>query len=195
MKTAAALILLATITHAQPAPKENPPGSFPLDPSLLAKMTRASAAPSLSRALSSIRPGHQRSSCLRSWSLLCASFSLLPPTLSDMEQELRESVTMVAACSAHPARISQLLLHPHPGMKHQLGAVRIAAVLSPSLSSLMERMRRNTQSVLLMSLGFTPLSRAKLLPVQDRAAFSSLRTNSNTKENQQKFVETLMFWK
>ena len=56
-------------------------------------------------------------------------------------KELRESVTMVAACSAHPARISQLLLHPHPGMKHQLGAVRIAAVQSPSLSSLMERLK------------------------------------------------------
>ena len=56
-------------------------------------------------------------------------------------KELRESVTMVAACSGLPARISQLLLHPHPGMKHQLGAVRIAAVLSPSLSSLMERLK------------------------------------------------------
>ena len=47
---------------------------------------------------------------------------------------------MVAACSGHPARTSQLLPHPHLGMKHPLGAVMIAAVLSPSLSSLMERL-------------------------------------------------------
>lgn len=101
---------------------------------------------------------------------------------------------MAAACSGHPARISQLLLHPHPGMKHPLGAVRIAAALSPSQSSLMERLKNKTmnhilsaffrmrssiQSVLLMSLGSTPLFRAKHLPVQDSAAFSSLRTESN----------------
>ena len=54
---------------------------------------------------------------------------------------------MDAACSGHPARISQLLLHPHPGMKHPLGAVRIAAALSPSLSSLMERLKeQNSES-------------------------------------------------
>ena len=56
---------------------------------------------------------------------------------------------MAAACSGHPARISQLLLHPHPGMKHPLGAVRIAAALSPSQSSLMERLKNKTMNHIL----------------------------------------------
>merc|ERR1711982_129206 len=77
-------------------------------------MIRASVQQSLSLALSSIRQGPLRSCCLSSWSLLCASSSLLPLTPSDMEQAPRERVTMDAACSVHPARISQLLLHPHP---------------------------------------------------------------------------------
>merc|ERR1711982_217056 len=142
-------------------------------------MIRASVQQSLSLALSSIRQGPLRSCCLSSWSLLCASSSLLPLTPSDMEQVPREHVTMDAAYSGHPARISQLLLHPHPGMKHPLGAVRIAAVLSQSLSSLMERMKSSIQSVLLMSLVSTPLFRAKHLPVLDSVAFSSPRTKSN----------------
>ena len=109
---------------------------------------------------------------------------------------------MDAACSGHPARISQLLLHPHPGMKHPLGAVRIAAALSLSLSSLMERLKKQNseshfyplscrmkssiQSVLLMSLVSTPLFRAKHLPVLDSVAFSSPRTKSKNFNNQDK---------
>merc|ERR1712137_1430434 len=170
MKTAAALILLATITPAQPAPKENPTWFIPSGPKPAGQDDQSFCTAELELSTEQYQTR--------------TSEIILPEEL-----EPRESVTMVAACSGHPARISQLLLHPHPGTKHQLGAVRIAAVVSPSLSSLMERMRRNTQSVLLMSLGFTPLSRAKLLPVQDSAAFSSPRTNSNTKENQQKLYK------
>ena len=162
MKTAAALILLATITKAQPAPKENPTWFIPSGPKSAGEDDQSFCSAQLEATSSSELYQTRTSEILLPEDLepaVCIIFPFAPNTLrygagktlkwgSFMYsglisclcyQEARESVTMGAACSVPPVRISQRLPPPHPGTRHLLEAVMIAAALSPSLSSLMER--------------------------------------------------------
>merc|ERR1711862_853552 len=92
MKTAAALILLATIAYAQPAPKENPTWFIPSGP-------KPAGQDDQSFCTAELELSTEQYQTRTSEILLCASSSLLPLTPSDMERAPRERVTMDAACS------------------------------------------------------------------------------------------------